>query len=86
MTFFIERSMDFLAFHRTSFYPGILYREVFLFIGRFLFLGLVIMVALFSKDDILSARVGIISYALALVTNWFVAKSMIGKYTEVKPQ
>lgn len=73
------RSMDFLAHDRSSFYPGILYREVILYIGRFLALSFLILVGFIIKNDIFSARVVIMISAVILVINWFVARSMIGE-------
>jgi MFS family permease len=71
------RSMDFLAKDRSSFYPGILYREVFLSIGRFLFLLFLILISLLIKNDIVSARVGLLIAILIFVTNWFIARKML---------
>jgi MFS family permease len=71
------RSMDFLASNRSSFYTGLLYREIFLYIGRFGALGGMIITALLIKNDLLLAKIGIIVSAFLLILNWKVAKEMV---------
>jgi len=69
-------SMDFLACGRSSFYSGLLYREIILYIGRFVALSLLMFIGFIMKDDIVSAQIGVIVSSMVLILNWFVARSM----------
>jgi len=69
-------SMDFLACGRSSFYSGLLYREIILYIGRFIALSLLIFIGFIVNDDIASAQIGVIVSSVILIINWFVARSM----------
>ncbi|KKQ35739.1 MAG: hypothetical protein US50_C0006G0012 [Candidatus Nomurabacteria bacterium GW2011_GWB1_37_5] len=73
-------SMEFLSRGRSSFYPGILYREIILYIGRFFALMFVIVMSLVLNNDILSVKIGIIISAILLVLHWHVARKMLAKY------
>ena len=80
------RSIDFLASGRSSFYPGILYREVVLYIGRFVALSILILIGVLLKNDIILAQIGILISISALIINWFVARSMIGEHKSINNQ
>jgi|GEM_PF-1673429 len=77
-------SMDLLGKGRSSFYVGLLYREVMLYSARFLTLGLVILLALFIKDTMLVAQITLVIYVISLIINWFVAKKLLNQTSLVK--
>ena len=73
-------SMDLLAENRSSFYSGMLFREVVLYAGRIIVLGSIIALSFFVKDIFVLGRVIIILYLVSVTLYWFIARSFIKEH------